>query len=141
MQIVRRRRDLLWRGLGLPPPPDDPHRAWYYVELDLEVWARHEYGDDFFEYLQGNYEPVDFLFRVAEKSSVVLMDGGGFGGPPWSVRVSLANLAEREYENIGAFMKEAASEYVAAWQAAKAGRRTAPAGARRAAARTTRRRR
>jgi aspartate 4-decarboxylase len=123
MQICHRRRDLLWKGLGLQPPAEDPLRAWYYVELDLEVWARKMYGDDFFEYLQANYEPVDFLFRVAEKSSVVLMDGGGFGGPPWSVRISLANLAEQDYENIGAFMKEAASEYVEAW---RSGQRAAP---------------
>ncbi len=63
--------------------------------------------------------PVDFLFRVAEKSSVVLMDGGGFGGPPWSVRVSLANLSEEEYENIGGFMRQAAEEYVEAWKSGK----------------------
>ena len=119
MQICHQRRDLLWKGLDLPPPADDPYRAWYYVELDLEVWARKLYGDDFFEYLKANYEPVDFLFRVAEKSSVVLMDGGGFGGPPWSVRVSLANLSEEEYQNIGAFMMEAANEYVEAWKSGK----------------------
>jgi aspartate 4-decarboxylase len=121
MKICHKRRDLLWRGLGLPTPPEDPYRAWYYVELDLEVWARQLYGDEFFEYLKANYEPVDFLFRVAEKSSVVLMDGGGFGGPPWSVRVSLANLADEEYENIGSFMKEAAAEYVEAWKSGKKG--------------------
>ena len=121
MQICHQRRDLLWKGLDLPPPPDDPYRAWYYVELDLEVWARKLYGDDFFEYLKSNYEPVDFLFRVAEKSSVVLMDGGGFGGPPWSVRVSLANLSDEEYQSIGAFMREAAAEYVEAWKSGKKG--------------------
>jgi aspartate 4-decarboxylase len=122
MRICHERRDLLWKGLGLPPPPEDPLRAWYYVELDLEVWARKVYGDEFFEYLRAHYEPVDFLFRVAEKSSVVLMDGGGFGGPPWSIRISLANLAEQEYESIGAFMKEAAAEYVEAWKKSAGGR-------------------
>lgn len=115
-QILRERRDHLWKGLGIPLPPEDPQRAWYYVELDLELWARKMYGDEFFEYLRSNYEPVDFLFRVAEKSSVVLMDGGGFGGPPWSVRISLANLGEQQYQNIGKFMREAAEEYVAAWK-------------------------
>ncbi len=119
MRICHERRDLLWKGLGLPLPPDDPYRAWYYVELDLEVWARKMYGDEFFEYLKSNYEPVDLLFRVAEKSSVVLMDGGGFGGPPWSVRVSLANLSDEEYQSIGAFIREAAAEYVEAWKSGK----------------------
>lgn len=123
-RICRQRRDLLWQGLGIPLPAEDPLRAWYYVELDLEVWARGSYGDAFFEYLRTNYEPVDFLFRVAEKSSVVLMDGGGFGGPPWSVRVSLANLDDQDYANIGRFMREVAGEYLEAWKSApaKAGR-------------------
>jgi aspartate 4-decarboxylase len=118
-QILLKRRELLWKGLGIPLPPEDPQRAWYYVELDLELWARKTFGDEFFEYLRSNYEPVDFLFRLAEKSSVVLMDGGGFGGPPWSVRVSLANLGEQQYQNIGKFMREAAEEYVAAWKEGK----------------------
>jgi aspartate 4-decarboxylase len=86
------------------------------VELDLELWARKTYGDKFFEYLRLNYEPVDFLFRLAEKSSVVLLDGGGFGGPPWSVRLSMANLGEQQYQDIGRFMREAAEEYVSVWK-------------------------
>jgi hypothetical protein len=35
------------------------------------------------------------IFRLAEHSGAVLMRGGGFGGPEWSVRVSLANFAGR----------------------------------------------
>ncbi len=117
MEIVKRRRDLLWQGLGLPQPPDDPGRAWYYVELDLEVWARHSVGEGFFEYLAEHYEPVDFLFRIAEQSGVVLLDGGGFGGPKWSVRVSLANLDDEDYAKIGEHMRAAAQQYVDAWKA------------------------
>jgi aspartate 4-decarboxylase len=119
IEICRRRRDLLWRGLGIPLPPHDPWRAWYYVDLDLEVWAKNAYGQEFFDYLSANYEPVDFLFRVAEKSSVVLMDGGGFGGPKWSIRVSLANLDDEDYAQIGNTMRKAAGEYVTAWKAGK----------------------
>jgi aspartate 4-decarboxylase len=117
MKIVQDRRDALWGGLGLPLPPEDKHRAWYYVELDFMVWAKITYGDKFCAYMRKNYEPIDFLFRLAEKSGVVLMDGGGFGGPPWSIRVSLANLNDRDYANIGKSMMEAANEYVTAWQA------------------------
>jgi aspartate 4-decarboxylase len=117
MKIVRDRRDALWRGLGLPLPPEDKSRAWYYVELDFMVWAKMTYGDGFCVYMRKHYEPIDFLFRLAEKSGVVLMDGGGFGGPPWSIRVSLANLNERDYASIGACMVEAATEYVNAWKA------------------------
>jgi len=119
MKICNERRELLWKGLGIPVPPEDPLRAWYYVELDVEVWARTFYGDEFFEYLQANFEPVDFLFRVAEHSGVVLMDGGGFGGPKWSVRISLANLNNEDYAQIGNFMRKAGDQYVAAWKASK----------------------
>ena len=38
----------------------------------------------------------------------MLMHGGGFGGPEWSVRVSLANLREETYPKIGQYLKEAA---------------------------------
>ncbi|MNL37925.1 Bifunctional aspartate aminotransferase and L-aspartate beta-decarboxylase [compost metagenome] len=119
MEIVRARRDALWSGLGIPLPPEDPARAWYYVELDFMVWAKVMYGDAFCKYMTSNYEPVDFLFRLAEKSGVVLMDGGGFGGPPWSIRISLANLDDADYAKIGKYMVESAAEYVEAWKASE----------------------
>jgi aspartate 4-decarboxylase len=117
IQMLRRRRDLLFKGLGVPLPEDDPLRAWYYVELDFIVWATREYGREFVDYMVKNYEPVDLLFRVAEESSVVLLDGGGFGGPPWSIRVSLANLDEDDYARIGGYIRKASEEYAAAWKA------------------------
>ena len=105
--IVRRRYKALWEGLGLTPPAEE-NRAFYYAELDLMVWAEKFYGRDFVKFLRKNYECTDVLFRLAEKSGVVLMHGGGFGGPDWSVRVSLANLPEDTYPKIGQFLKEAA---------------------------------
>jgi aspartate 4-decarboxylase len=120
MEICHKRRDLLWKGLGLPGAPrNDPMRAWYYVEIDLMVWAKLVYGKEFMDFMVKNHEPVDFLFRLAEQSGVVLMDGGGFGGPPWSVRVSLANLNDEDYAQIGNFMRKAAQQYVEAWKAGK----------------------
>lgn len=120
MEICQKRRDLLWKGaLAAVPPPDDPMRAWYYVELDFMAWAKERFGQEFVDYMVKNYEPVDFLFRVAELSSVVLMDGGGFGGPPWSIRASLANLNDEDYAQIGNYMRKAAEQYVEAWKAEK----------------------
>ena len=115
--IVRRRYQALWEGLGLPSPPDED-RAYYYAELDIMVWAEKIYGPDFVKFLRKNYECTDILFRLAEKSGVVLMHGGGFGGPDWSVRVSLANLPEDTYPKIGQYLKEAAEGYVEEWKAA-----------------------
>jgi len=48
----------------------------------------------------------------------VLMHGGGFGGPDWSVRVSLANLPEETYPKIGQYLREAAQGYVQEWKEA-----------------------
>ena len=115
--IVRRRWHALFDGLGLALPADDT-RAFYYVELDVMVWAEKEYGPDFAKFLRKNYECVDVLFRLAEHSGIVLMPGGGFGGPDWSVRVSLANLPEETYPKIGQYLKAAALAYVKEWRTA-----------------------
>ncbi|HTP63470.1 MAG TPA: aspartate 4-decarboxylase [Burkholderiales bacterium] len=120
MEICHKRRDLLWKGLGLTGSPrHDPMRAWYYVEIDFMVFAKNAFGQEFADYMVKNYEPVDFLFRLAEQTGVVLMDGGGFGGPPWSVRVSLANLNDEDYAQIGNYMRKAAAQYVEHWKAGK----------------------
>jgi aspartate 4-decarboxylase len=113
--IVRRRLQALLDGLGMSLP-EDPTRAAYYIELDLMVWATKEYGPEFAAFLRKNYECSDILFRLAEHRGVVLMHGGGFGGPDWSVRVSLANLAEETYPKIGQYLREAAESYVKEWQ-------------------------
>jgi aspartate 4-decarboxylase len=116
--IVRRRFKALLEGVGIELPPDED-RASYYVELDILRWAEHVYGPEFAKFLQKNYECTDVLFRLAEKSGVVLMHGGGFGGPAWSVRVSLANLREETYPKIGKFLMEAAAGYVEEWKASQ----------------------
>jgi aspartate 4-decarboxylase len=114
--IVRRRFKALWDGLNLPIPPEED-RASYYAELDVMVWAEKEYGPEFVKFLRKNYECTDVLFRLAEQSGVVLLHGGGFGGPDWSVRVSLANLPEETYPKIGRFLRQAAEGYVKEWKA------------------------
>jgi aspartate 4-decarboxylase len=120
--IVRRRYHALLDGLGLTLHEDDT-RAAYYIELDLMVWAEKEYGPDFAAFLRKNYQCTDVLFRLAEHCGVVLMHGGGFGGPDWSVRVSLANLAEDTYPKIGKYLRETAQGYVEEWNAAKKSRK------------------
>ena len=120
--IVRRRYKALWDGLGLPSPVDED-RASYYAELDVMVWAEKVYGPDFVKFLRKNYECTDILFRLAEKSGVVLLHGGGFGGPDWSVRVSLANLPEETYPKIGRYLREAAEGYVSEWKESQTAKR------------------
>ncbi|MGZ6507139.1 MAG: aspartate 4-decarboxylase, partial [Tumebacillaceae bacterium] len=118
--ICRRRMELLYEGLGIPKP-NYPYSAEYYTEFDLEVWACHHFGAEFTSFLKQNYEPVDVLFRLAEQSSIVLLNGGGFHGPTWSIRVSLANLKDEEYTQIGQALKTVLGEYVTEWKASTKG--------------------
>jgi aspartate 4-decarboxylase len=50
----------------------------------------------------------------------VLLNGGGFEAPQWSMRVSLANLPDEAYENIGRGVRTIARGYRDAYEAAQA---------------------
>ncbi len=110
-RICHHRQKLLYAGFGLELRTD-VYDAAYYSQIDLLVWAKMKYGDEFGEYLQENYEPTDILFRLAEESSIVLLNGGGFGGPEWSIRTSLANLDDEAYRRIGETVQKTFEEYV-----------------------------
>ncbi|HXL93748.1 MAG TPA: bifunctional aspartate transaminase/aspartate 4-decarboxylase [Streptosporangiaceae bacterium] len=116
--IIARRLHALTKGLKVPMPRD-PNSAHYYVELDLLIWTEREYGKEFTEFMVANYEPVDVLFRLAENNSIVLLNGGGFDGPEWSVRISMANLMMPAYEQIGSWLAEAVVDYKAEFDAAR----------------------
>ncbi|NUT39467.1 MAG: bifunctional aspartate transaminase/aspartate 4-decarboxylase [Thermoactinospora sp.] len=110
--IIARRLKALTEGMGVPLP-DDPLAARYYVELDILNYVEKTWGKEFAGWLEQNFEPVDPVFRLAEKGSVVLLNGGGFDGPGWSVRVSLANLAQDDYAQIGTWLREVVEGYKA----------------------------
>ncbi len=113
--LIQRRLHLLYEGMGFQIKPD-PKRAGYYSELDIMLWAQKTHGNDFARYLKKNYEPVDVLFRLAGSCSVVLLNGGGFDGPEWSIRVSLANLDEESYTAIARGIVTIVSEYADDWK-------------------------
>ena len=115
-EIVQRRLKALWAGMNLPLPPD-PMRADYYATLDILVWAEKTQGPAFVEFLKKNYHPFDVLFALAEKFSTVLLNGSGFAGPDWSVRVSLANLPDEAYSKIGEQLTAVVQVAVNAWKA------------------------
>jgi aspartate 4-decarboxylase len=71
--------------------------------------------------MRDTYEPVDPVFRLAAKGGVVLLNGGGFAGPDWSVRISLANLRNDAYEKIGDWLWQVGQEYRAEYQRATGG--------------------
>ncbi len=108
--MIHRRLNDLWSTTGFTLLPD-PNRAGYYSEIDLMVWAKKFYGDEFVNYLNDNYQPLDFVIRLANETAIVLLNGDGFDGPKWSVRASLANLNEDAYLKIGTAIRKILDEY------------------------------
>ncbi|GAA1859131.1 bifunctional aspartate transaminase/aspartate 4-decarboxylase [Microbacterium koreense] len=114
--LIARRLDALLDGLGITLDPD-PLRAGYYIELDFMAYAEAHYDAGFAAFLRTNYEPTDILFRLAAQTEIVALNGSGFDGPPWSIRLSLANLDENDYRAIGIGIRHVAEEYLAEWKA------------------------
>jgi aspartate 4-decarboxylase len=118
MEIVHRRIMALLEGLGLELPPNPLYDA-YYGLIDFEFWARKNLGDDAVAYLKKNVHPLDLAFRLAENHGIVLLNGSGFEAPNWSLRVSLANLADDVYDDIGRGVRSIARGYRDAYEASK----------------------
>jgi aspartate 4-decarboxylase len=100
MDIVHRRFKALIDSMALELNPNPNYDA-YYGLIDFEFWARKNIGDEAVEYLKKHIHPLDLAFRLAEAYGIVLLNGGGFEAPNWSLRVSLANLPDEAYEQIG----------------------------------------
>jgi aspartate 4-decarboxylase len=100
MDIVHRRAKALIDSMALELSPNPNYDA-YYGLIDFEFWARKNIGDEAVEYLKKHIHPLDLAFRLAEAYGIVLLNGGGFEAPNWSLRVSLANLPDEAYEEIG----------------------------------------
>src|SRR5262249_62198333 len=115
---VRERLAALSKGLGATIP-DDPLRVAYYVDLDLAVWGRETMGEEFAAYVEAHHKPLDIVIGLAKNHGSVLLNGSGFDGPPWSVRISLANLDAAAYEAIGRDLKDMARDAVDEWRHAQ----------------------
>ena len=110
ISMIEHRLDNLWSPTGFKLQPD-PYRAGYYSEIDMMVWSKKFYGEEFADYLKSNYEPLDFVIRLANETAIVLLNGDGFDGPEWSVRVSLANLDDSAYLKIGTAIRHILDDY------------------------------
>jgi len=118
MEIVHKRIMALLEGMGLEVPPNANFDA-YYGLIDFEFWARKNIGDEAVEYLKKNIHPLDLAFQLAEAHGIVLLNGGGFEAPNWSLRVSLANLPDEAYEEIGRGVRSIARGYRERFEASK----------------------
>jgi aspartate 4-decarboxylase len=117
-EIVYRRVHALLDGLGLELSPNPQYDA-YYGLIDFEFWARKNIGVEAVEYLKKHVHPLDLAFRLAESHGIVLLNGGGFDAPDWSLRVSLANLGDDAYDEIGRGVRSIARGYRDAFEASK----------------------
>ncbi len=109
-KLVRSRYHDLFSTLGIKED-NSIENAKYYSLIDIYELASNLYDDKFKEYLKDNFEPIDFLLRLAEMNGVVLMEGVGFGATQGTLRVSEANLPDDAYAKIAKQVLELLSEY------------------------------
>ncbi|HEY2235308.1 MAG TPA: bifunctional aspartate transaminase/aspartate 4-decarboxylase [Candidatus Angelobacter sp.] len=121
MEILHRRAKAMIEGLGIEVSPNPLYDA-YYGLIDFEFFARKNIGNDAVDYLKKNVHPLDLAFRLADTYGIVLLNGGGFEAPNWSLRVSLANLPDEVYEDIGRGVRAVARGYRDAFEASQRAR-------------------
>jgi len=108
--LIRSRHQMLYSNLGLEPVKDE-NIADYYTMLDIKKMSKELFGKDFAEWFDREKLITKFMFSLAEKTGVILMPGRGFGDTDPTLRVSLANLQEFQYEEIGKFTRKILTEY------------------------------
>ncbi len=126
--IVKQRVAATIEGLGIEVAPNELF-DYYYGVIDLEFWMKkYAGGKEVVKWVKKNVHPLDIVFRLARDYGIVLLNGGGFDAPDWSVRVSFANLENHVYDDIGRAVREIAQGYRKAYEASLA----APAGRKKA---------
>ena len=111
--IVRRRYKKLLEHLPGSPlvSPDDPNGTFYYILIDVLKLAEEKYDKDFAKWVSENYDPLDPVMRLAEEKAIIAMPGGGFDGPEWTLRLSLANSYAEDFEKIRILGYDILDEY------------------------------
>lgn len=110
-RIIRRRHDALYKKLGIEIT-HDVNDVEYYTLLNFVKIAEKLYGKEFGEWVAKNIHPNDFLLHVAKETGIVMLPATGFGTPIPGGRISLANLNEYNYEQIGESLRKIAeSQY------------------------------
>lgn len=108
--LIRSRHHLLYSYLGITPIEDE-NKVDYYAMVDIKKLSKDIFGDEFAEWFDANKLITKFLFSLAKETGVVLLPGNGFGDTHPTLRVSLANLQEFQYEQIGKSTRKILAEY------------------------------
>jgi len=116
--IVRRRYKKLLEHLPGTPlvSPDDPNGTFYYILIDVLKLAEEKYNKDFAKWVSENYDPLDPVMRLAEEKAIIAMPGGGFDGPEWTLRLSLANSYAEDFEKVRILGYDILDEYYEAYE-------------------------
>lgn len=118
--IVKQRVEATIEGLGIEVAPNELF-DFYYGVIDFEFWIKkYAGGEAVLAWIRKNVHPLDIVFRLAKDYGIVLLNGGGFEAPDWSVRVSFANLENHVYDDIGRAVREIALTYRDAYEASRA---------------------
>src|SRR5438270_614025 len=115
--ICKQRVQATIEGLDIEVGPNQ-YFDYYYGLIDFEFFARKYLGEDVVKWMKANVHPLDIVFRLAEDHGIVLLNGGGFAAPDWSVRISFANLENHVYDDIGRAVRAIARGYRQAYEAA-----------------------
>lgn len=116
--LIRQRHQTLYRSMGVPVERT-ANDVNYYTLIDLQELGCKLYGLDFEGWFVKRELGIDFLFRLAEETGVVLLPGKGFEVIDMSARVSLANLTDAEYAAVGKFTRRVLDEYHEDFKATK----------------------
>jgi len=108
-QLIRKRYQTLYKHMGVEAA-HELNDVNYYSLIDLQEIGGTLYGPEFKAWFIKSDLGVDFLFRLADETGVVLLPGNGFEVVDTSARVSLANLTEIEYASIGKFTRQVLDE-------------------------------
>jgi aspartate 4-decarboxylase len=108
-QLIRRRYQTLYKHMGVEAI-HELNDVNYYSLIDLQEIGGTLYGPEFKAWFIKSDLGINFLFRLADETGVVLLPGNGFEVVDTSARVSLANLTEIEYASIGRFTRQVLDE-------------------------------
>ncbi|OYT15018.1 MAG: aspartate 4-decarboxylase [Bacteroidetes bacterium 4572_77] len=73
----------------------------------------------FSKWMQENYNALDPVIRFAQEKGVIAMPGGGFDGPQWTLRFSLANSSAETFSEVKKLGYEILEEYYQEFLASK----------------------
>lgn len=116
--LIRNRCKLLYSSLGAHFE-DDENVVSYYTLINVADIAFELFDEKFAQWFKDNNKINDFLFALAKETGVVLLPGKGFGDTHPTLRVSLANLKEYQYEAIGKKTKQILKEFHTQYESSK----------------------